>query len=99
LLQAERRPEERKQMNIDEVGAPQNPAAAEQGIADIRHLSPGQLAQLGVSELAYVRPVLANGVPAFAIHSADGTPMAIAPGLEIAFAAIRQHEMVPLLVH
>jgi hypothetical protein len=86
-------------MNIDGMGAPGKPEAAEQVLVDIRRLSPLQLAQLGMSELAYVRPVLANGEPAFAIHSADGTPMAIAPQLDIAFAAIRQHEMVPVLVH
>jgi hypothetical protein len=36
---------------------------------------------------------------AFAIHAADGTPMAIAADREVAVAAIRQHEMVPALVH
>ena len=66
---------------------------------DIRHLSPNQLAQLGVAQLAYVRPVVANGVPAFAIHAADGTPMALAPSCELAVAAVRQHEMIAALVH
>ncbi len=86
-------------MNIDGMGAPGQPEAADQVFVDIRRLSPSQLAQLGVSEVAYVRPVLANGEPAFAIHSADGTPMAIAPQIDVAFAAIRQHEMVPVMVH
>lgn len=87
-------------MNNDGLGAREKPqAASEQLVVDIRRLSPTQLAQLGVSELAYVKPVLANGEPAFAIHSADGTPMAIAPQLDIALVAIRQHEMVPVLVH
>lgn len=87
-------------MNIDRSGATGEPeAASEQVVVDIRHLSPRQLAQLGVSELAYVKPVLANGTMAFAIHGADGTPMAIAPELDIAMMAIRQHEMVPVLVH
>ena len=88
-------------MNIDGLGAPMEPeTAAEKGtMVDIRHLSPGQLAQLGVSELAYVKQVTANGTIAYAIHSADGTPMAIAPQLDVALVAIRQHEMVPVLVH
>ena len=30
---------------------------------DIRHLSTDQLQQLGVSQLAYVRPVIVNGTP------------------------------------
>jgi len=66
---------------------------------DIRHLSVAQLASLGVSHLAYVKPVVVNGTRAFAIHGADGTPMAVAGAEDLAFAAIRQHEMVPALVH
>lgn len=66
---------------------------------DIRHLTETQLMQLGVSELAYVKPVLVEGTPAFAIHAADGSPMAVTEDREVALAAIRQHEMVPALVH
>jgi hypothetical protein len=66
---------------------------------DIRHLSPGQLAQLGLQQIAYIRPVTVNGEQGFAIHAADGTPMAVAGDREVAIAAILQHEMVPALVH
>jgi hypothetical protein len=66
---------------------------------DIRNLTVAQLAALGVSHIAYVKPVLVNGTRAFAIHGADGTPMAVAGAEDLAFAAIRQHEMVPSLVH
>lgn len=73
-------------------------AAAPQRI-DIRHLSPEQLAGLGVSHIAYVKPVMTEGGPAFAIHAADGTPMALAAEMDVAMAAIRQHEMIPSLLH
>ncbi len=66
---------------------------------DIRHLSAEQLAQLGVSHIAYVKPVTVNGQSGFAIHAADGTPMAVAGDREVAMAAILQHEMHPLSVH
>jgi len=66
---------------------------------DIRHLSAEQLAQLGVSQIAYVKPVTVNGEHGFAIHAADGTPMALAGDRDIAMAAILQHEMHPLSVH
>ena len=66
---------------------------------DIRHLSAAQLGQLGVSQIAYVKPVLVNGEHVFAIHAADGTPMAMAGDQDVAFAAIRQHEMMPALVN
>jgi hypothetical protein len=68
-------------------------------ILDLRHLSAEQLAGLGVSQIAYVKPVMMNGVRAFAIHAADGTPMAVAGDQDVALAAIRQHEMLPTLVH
>ena len=42
---------------------------------------------------------LTPGVTAFAIHAADGTPMAVAGGLDVAVAAILQHEMVAAQVH
>lgn len=66
---------------------------------DVRHLSEQQLAALGVSHIAYVKPVMVNGVQGFAIHAADGTPMAVAGNRDVAVAAVVQHEMLPLSVH
>ena len=66
---------------------------------DIRHLSTDQFTALGLSELAYVKPVMLNGARAFAIHGADGTPMAMAGDEDVAMAAIVQHEMVAARVH
>ena len=76
-----------------------NPADDESVVMDIRHLSISQLAQLGVSQIAYLRPVPMEGSVGFAICAADGTQMAMATDREVAEAAIRQHEMVPLAVH
>ncbi len=81
-------------MNTDNVEQ-----SAIQAVVDIRHISTEQLAQLGLQQIAYVKPVVVNGNSAFAIHAADGTPMAIAGGLDLAVAAIVQHEMVPAQVH
>jgi hypothetical protein len=66
---------------------------------DVRHLSEQQLAALGVSRIAYVKPVVVNGMPGFAIHAADGTPMAVAGDREVAVAAVAQHEMLAVSVH
>jgi hypothetical protein len=85
-------------MNIDSIQPPDDQAAAV-GMFDIRHLSTEQLAQLGLQQIAYVKPVVANGAQCFAIHAADGTPMAIAGDRDVAIAAIVQHEMVPAQVH
>ncbi len=66
---------------------------------DIRKLSQMQLLQLGMEQLAYVKPVWMDGTTAFAIFAADGSPMAVAADCEMAVAAIMEHEMVPALVH
>jgi len=68
-------------------------------IVDIRHISTAQLAQLGLQQIAYVKQVVVNGAQGFAIHAADGTPMAVAGDRDVAVAAILQHEMVPAQVH
>jgi hypothetical protein len=72
----------------------QNP----EGGFDIRHISPVELGRLGVSQIAYVKPVIVNGARVFAIHAADGTPMAVAEDRDDAFAAILRHELLPTLV-
>jgi hypothetical protein len=66
---------------------------------DVRHMTVEQLGALGMSHIAYVKPVVVNGMAGFAIHAADGTPMALADDLATAMAAIVQHEMMPLSVH
>ena len=71
----------------------------EQVAFDVRHLSVQQLAALGVSHIAYVKQVMVHGVPGFAIHAADGTPLAVAGDRDVAVAAIIEHEMHALSVH
>ncbi|MBK1657859.1 DUF1150 family protein [Paracraurococcus ruber] len=56
-------------------------------------------ARFGVEQIAYIRPVVVNGVHAMAIHAADGTPIGAAPTADLAIAAILQHEMAPVRVH
>jgi hypothetical protein len=68
-------------------------------VLDIHHISAAQLGSLGLEEIAFVKPVMTENGPAFAIHAADGTPMAIASNALLAAAAIIQNDMVPSLVH
>jgi hypothetical protein len=83
------------------VGEALGPAvdADEDDKVDIRNLTQAQLMQLGMADLAYVKPVWMNGTTAFAIYAADGSPMAMAADCDMAIAAIVQHEMCPALVH
>lgn len=76
-----------------------NPETTEIGNFNIRTLSPEQLGQLGVSQIAYIKPVLVDGMNMIAIHAADGRPMAIAENQDGAIAAILKYEMMPILVH
>lgn len=73
--------------------------ALPEAVFDIHNISAEELAALGVAEIAFVKPVMTEQGPAFAIHAADGTPMAIASDASLAQAAIIQHDMVPSLVH
>lgn len=66
---------------------------------DVRRMSESQFAELGVSAVAYIKPVIVDGNVAVAIHAANGTPMGIAENHAVAAAAIQQHEMIPALVH
>ena len=67
--------------------------------AIVRHLSAEDFAAFGVDHLAYVKPVLVNGVAAFAIHAADGTPLTVLPDRDVASAAVIQNDLEPVSVH
>jgi hypothetical protein len=69
------------------------------GFESIRNISSRELAVFGMQDLAYVKPVVVNGVTAFAVHAADGTQVAVLPDREIALATVRQHDLEPLSVH
>jgi len=58
-----------------------------------------ELAVLGMQNVAYVKPIDAEGKPAYAICAADGTQMALAASRDLAFAVIRQNDMEPASVH
>jgi hypothetical protein len=54
---------------------------------------------ISLQEMAYIRRVVINDAPAFEVRAADGTPMAVMPDLQVARAAVRQHDLEPLSVH
>lgn len=75
-------------------------------------MSPEMFAALGGPNLVYVRKVeaaelqgtvpaemLAGGDRFYALHTADGTRVAVLSDRETAFVAARQHDMVPVSVH
>ena len=54
-----------------------------------------EFARLGMSDLAYIRPVVLETGPGFMIHAADGTALGVTPDRDMAFVAARQHGLEP----
>ena len=65
----------------------------------LEEFSPEQFAALGVAKVAYVRPAVVEGQKVYAIHSADGSEIGMMAGRDVAFAAVKQHDMEPVSVH
>ncbi len=62
-------------------------------------MSEWELAVFGLRDIAYVRQVVVDGRSAYSIHAADGTALGVADDRDLAFAAVRQHDLEPLSVH
>lgn len=58
-----------------------------------------QFVALGVDRLAYVRPAVVEGRTVYTIHNADGNEIGVMAERDIAFAAVKQHDMEPVSVH
>ena len=56
------------------------------------------LARLGLSEVAYIRPAIIDNVPMWSIHSAAGDPLGTAPSFDQAWAAVKQNDLEPVRV-
>ncbi|HTI88823.1 MAG TPA: DUF1150 family protein [Alphaproteobacteria bacterium] len=70
-----------------------------EAIETIRQMSLRELAALGLSHVAYVKPVSVDGKTAYSIHAADGTEMAVMGDRDVAVTTIRVHNLEPLSVH
>lgn len=66
-----------------------------------QQLPADQFALLGMDTVAYLKPKLAAGDTRqlFAIHSADGTEVAVVDGRDRALATIIQNDLEPACVH
>ena len=58
-----------------------------------------ELGLLGMEDVAYVKRVMVDGAPAFAVHAADGAEIAVLPDRDLAFAVVRQQDLQPVSVH
>jgi hypothetical protein len=68
-------------------------------IQQLKRLSSQDWSNFGVNDLAYMKPVILEGESRYAIHAANGAPLAVMDTREVAEAAIMQNELKPLSVH
>lgn len=69
------------------------------GWSRLRQMSAADFARWGVQDVAYIKRVVVNDEAGWAIFAADGSHMGVAPERELAFAAVRQHDLEPFSVH
>ncbi|MBI1326605.1 MAG: DUF1150 family protein [Alphaproteobacteria bacterium] len=55
--------------------------------------------RLGVAEVAYIKPLQVIGHTLYAVHAADGTPLAMAETPAAAAVLARQNELEPVTLH
>ena len=70
-----------------------------QFIEGLKQLSARELGLLGINDVAYIKSIVEDGGPAFAVHAADGTRIAVMASRDVAFAVVRQNDMEPVSVH
>ncbi|MGH7116905.1 MAG: DUF1150 family protein [Stellaceae bacterium] len=68
-------------------------------IERIRQMSARELALFGMQDMAYIKRVVVDQTPGYAVHAADGTQIAVLSDRDVAFATVRQHDLEPLSVH
>ena len=67
--------------------------------AEARRMTSGQLRELGVSRLVYLRAGTINGETAYAIHAADGTTVGIVDAIDLAIELVTEHGLTFVTVH
>lgn len=59
----------------------------------------GDLCNMGLNDVAYVKKAVVEGHTVWAIHAADGTPLTTYPARDVALVAVRQHDLEAKSVH
>lgn len=68
-------------------------------VSNLRQLTVTDFATWGLQDVAYVKRITVNDQDGWSIHAADGNHIGYAPTRDLAFAAVRQHELEPYSVH
>jgi hypothetical protein len=65
----------------------------------LRHISLADLAALGLQGVAYIKLMVVDEAPAYAVFAADGTQIGALPTREAALAAMRENGLEPVSLH
>ena len=57
------------------------------------------LGKYGIDTTAYIKSVTIDGQRFYSVHAADGTPLTMMAGRDLAFATVRQHDLEAASVH
>jgi hypothetical protein len=65
----------------------------------LRDRSPQGFARFGIEKFVYMKRVVVDGAPAYALHAADGTELLQTPESETALAIARENDLEAVSVH
>ncbi len=65
----------------------------------LKNISLQDFLNLGIRDLAYIRPVFLDDRQAYAIHAADGTPLSVMENMQDAVFAVRQNDLTAVTLH
>ncbi len=65
----------------------------------LKELSSQDFLNFGVHDVAYIRAVVVEGVKAYAVHAADGTPLSVMESSDSAEIAARHNDLEPVSIH
>ena len=69
------------------------------GSAVVPQMSATEFAELGMEDVAFIKVTEVDGEIAYAIHTADGNPVAVVDDRDAAFATVIQNDLQPVSVH
>ena len=99
---------------MSDIKKPDNSLLEDLFETDEARVSEIDLETMGLSEIVYIKPVtseevkafdsdafgnIPDGMKLFAVHTANGVPVALLDDRETAFAAAKQYEMQAVSVH
>ncbi|MCB1538776.1 MAG: DUF1150 family protein [Alphaproteobacteria bacterium] len=77
---------------MNRITAPHNAADM------IRTMNASEFQALGGPLVAYVRRIDMGGIPAYALHGADGTKLGLEASEDLAALAARERDLLPVMV-